>query len=356
MIGPNENMTMEEPSSQPQSEQLAQSLREGRSQTGDALAAQRERMDRLEEELVDHMQRLAEELAHEGHEVGGLRSDLEVQLDALEQKKVELTAEQQQWTQTQEKAQAEQRELAKYLEKQQNELKDLEAQLRDAEQTTQDDTEEHQQQLEDSRRRFEMAVEELRELKTRNAELEEKLVPRGGSPGEDVAGNSANSWEAQKRRLLASLEADVDEENEVDQRKRLTIEGTIRITDEIVAKKQEEIDELTKLLDDQSSRLGDVAVGAAAIAKVIDQDELIQEERARLEQLKTEWKEKLRKAEVAVSVERANLARHEVELQDKMETLEAEAAKLERQKRNAPADPPDRGRWLTRLGLKDKED
>ncbi len=356
MIGPIENMTMEELSSQPQSEQLAQSLREGRSRTGEALAAQRERMNRLEEELVDHIQHLAEELAHEGHGADGLRSDLEVQLEALEQKKLELVAEQQQWTQTQEKAQTEQREIAEYLEKQQNELKEREDQLRDAEQATEGDAEEHQQQLEDSRRRFEMAVEELRELKTRNAELEEKLVQRGASPAEDDAGDGTNSWEAQKLRLLASLEADVDEEEEEDRRKRLTIEGTIRITDEIVAKKQDEIDELTKLLDDQSSRVGDVAVGAAAIAQIIDQDELIQEERARLEQLKTEWKEKLRKAEVDVSVERANLARHEVELQNKMETLEAEAAKLERQKENSQANPPDRGRWLTRLGLKDKED
>lgn len=214
----------------------------------------------------------------------------------------------------------------------------------------------------DLQRRFELAVEDVRDLKRRNAELESKLANArsGGGVAPEPANGGKLDWEAQKRKLLEALEADADEEHDEDrEQERLTIEGTIRITDAVVAEKDREIAELKQMLEEQSSSLGGVAVGAAAIAGILDENELIQQERENLRQLQAEWQEKLRKAEIDLSVERAKIARDRAELDERLLAL---------QDRNADPDPPavpgdskaggskpGRGRWLSRLGLKDEE-
>ena len=100
--------------------------------------------------------------------------------------------------------------------------------------------------------------------------------------------------------MLASLQADGDaaataagdesdaEANEEANAERLTIESTIQITDEIVAQKDRELAELKLLLSQQSDSIGSVAVGAAAIAGVLGQDELIRQEREKLNSLQEE--------------------------------------------------------------------
>ena len=95
-------------------------------------------------------------------------------------------------------------------------------------------------------------------------------------------------WDTQKRQLLAALEADVDDEDEERRQERLSIESTISITDHVVAEKDREIGELKQLLHDQSSNLGSVAVGATAIAGILDQDELVRQEREKLAQLQAD--------------------------------------------------------------------
>ena len=60
------------------------------------------------------------------------------------------------------------------------------------------------QEMADLRRRFELAVEDVRELKTKNAELEARLSDSPQRPAISSDGG-AMDWESQKRRLLASL-------------------------------------------------------------------------------------------------------------------------------------------------------
>lgn len=210
----------------------------------------------------------------------------------------------------------------------------------------------------DLKRRFELAVEDIRDLKRRNAELEEKLsAARDGQPARDTNGGKLD-WESQKRKLLAALEADGDEDEE-EEEARLSVEGTIRITDEIVARKDQEIAELKRVLEEQSSNLGTVAIGATAIAEILDQDQLIKQERENLLHMQDDWRQKLRQAEVDISLERARMARERIELDEKMQSLEAERAKL------AAGDParigkgeagsPAQRRWWARLGLKDHD-
>jgi hypothetical protein len=214
--------------------------------------------------------------------------------------------------------------------------------------------------LDDLHRLHEMALDDLRELKARNEELAEQLakVRSGGARAEAPAGSSMD-WESQKRRMLAALESDFDEEDEQEAADRLKVEEAIRVTEEVVATRDREIGELKQLLSNQSASLGSMAVGAAALGEVLGNDEIIQQERARLRQLQSEWEEKLRQAEIDLSVERAKIARERAQIDEKLRLLEAQQAQLAELgptgSQSKPAKPA-RNRWLSRLGLKELHD
>lgn len=209
---------------------------------------------------------------------------------------------------------------------------------------------------EDLKRRLEMAVEEIRELKSEKAELESRAT--SGLP-DSLSISEGFDWETQKQRMLEQLESEDGAALSADD--RMTVEGAIQMTDQIVAEKDKHIQELQALLESQSHRGADLAVGAAAIGELMDQDDLIVQERERLIELQEEWREKLRTSEIEISVERAKLARERAELEDRIAALEAEKAEI------AAAEPPAAGgdassgksttsRWLARLGLIEKDD
>jgi hypothetical protein len=238
----------------------------------------------------------------------------------------------------------------------------LRTRLSDAEKRqSQADSDAERNKREDLQRRFELAVDEVRELKRKNAELEDQLASNsaGGSPRPAVKDAGRLDWESQKRRLLEALENEPDDDDDDARQSRLTVEGTIRITDEVVAQKDQEITDLKQLLDHQSTNLGSVAVGAAAIAELFNNDELIEQQRERLRNLELEWEQKLRQAEIDISLERAKIARDRAELEDKLaQVKQSERARstgsATESPDNAPTAKPNRNRWLTRLGLKDQ--
>ncbi len=119
------------------------------------------------------------------------------------------------------------------------------------------------------RRRYEMSLDDLRELKTRNEELQEQLVrvrQNGGGDARLISPGVLN-WEAEKQRILAALEADVEEEKEEDREEKLKIQEVIHRTDRLVEEKNREIGELRGLLESQTNNIGSIAVGAAALGK-----------------------------------------------------------------------------------------
>jgi chromosome segregation ATPase len=215
-------------------------------------------------------------------------------------------------------------------------------------------------------RRYEMAMEDLHELKAKNAELQQQLASRSSSKqGGDVGSGSGSGggssigkkggaldWEAEKKRILAALESDYsDDESEPE---RMQIEEIIRKTDAVIAEKNNEIEELKMLLENQSNNLGNVAVGAAALGEMFDQDAIIQEERENLKRIQNEWREKVKLAEVEISVERAKLARDKMQLDERNRQMEQHGV-------SASAEPAEskgkssRGKWLEKLGLKEGE-
>ena len=171
-----------------------------------------------------------------------------------------------------------------------------------------------------------MAMDDIRDLKARNAEL--AAATAGGPIRAGTAGaaappaDSGGDWETQKRRLLAELESDDQHDAESTER-RLKIEEIVARTDKIIAEKNREIEELQHLLNNQSNSLGSLALGAAALEQVLDQDAIIREERQRLQQLQDECQDKLRQAEIELAMERARLARRDAEIEEKIRNADA---------------------------------
>jgi hypothetical protein len=210
---------------------------------------------------------------------------------------------------------------------------------------------------EDASRRYLMAMDDIRDLKARNAELQRQLLEvQAGAVRRDAAApplESGGDWETQKRRLLAELESDDKHDAESTDR-RLKIEEIVARTDKIIAEKNREIEELQHLLSSQSNNLGSLALGAAALEQVLDQDAIIREERQRLQQLQDECRGKLRQAEIELAMERARLARRDAEIEEKLRSGEQRRSSAETEAEAlAPTGRPVRGRWRTQLGLTD---
>jgi len=246
------------------------------------------------------------------------------------------------------------------LTKLRDENKQLTARLTDAEKRAKDGGSGGSgggQEMEDLKRRFEMAVQDVRELKTKNVELTEQLAKAQHSPkaAAAVAGGGGNDWESMKKKLLAEMDSDFDESNEQQKAGKLTVENAIKITDDVVAEKDREIEELRRTLESQSQQVGEVAVGAAAVAQMLDTDELVKQEREALKRLQDQLREQLRQAELDISVERARLGREKSELEEKARSFEAEKASLGPAGGAGDAKGNKSRKWLTRLGLGEGE-
>jgi hypothetical protein len=208
----------------------------------------------------------------------------------------------------------------------------------------------------DASRRYLMAVDDIRDLKARNAELQRQLLEAQSAPAQRGAAASAASdagadWETQKRRLLAELASD-DRQDAESADRRLKIEEVVARTDAIIAEKNREIEELRQLLANQSTQIGSLASDAAALGQVLDQDAIVCEERKRLQQLQDEWRDKLRQAEIELAMERARLARRNAEIEEKLRNAESGRSPAEPEAL-APTGRPVRGRWRIQLGLTD---
>lgn len=212
-----------------------------------------------------------------------------------------------------------------------------------------------QEAMTDMQRRFEMAVEDVRNLKQENAALREKLEAAPKAAGAPVDGGGMD-WQSQKARLLAALDAEGGADVTAERREeRTTIEGTISITDRVVSEKDREIAELRAQLSqrpaavEKPSEIDREEALRAAHEELFSNDELIQSERARLEQLQNEWKEKVRTAELDISVQRATLARERAKLDEKLAYLQSQSTELE------TAEGKPKRRWLSALGLNDEK-
>lgn len=212
------------------------------------------------------------------------------------------------------------------------------------------------EEISNLRRRFELAVEDVRQLKTENAELQQKLAS-ASAVGPASAAGDGQDWESQKRRLLASLEDEGDHVDAARREERATIENTIRITDEVVAEKDREISQLEARLSVAESAAPPEEPSAEdeALTDLLSSDEVIQQHRQRSAELEKELVDKLRAAELEMSVQRAKIAREQTELAEWRMELETLRASLGSSESGEGGGGPPKRRWLTKLGLGDDE-
>lgn len=204
-----------------------------------------------------------------------------------------------------------------------------------------------EQERADLQRRFELAVEDVRDLKKKNAQLEAQLGATSNGDSAAPAAGGGGSWELMKKQMLASLEGEGEDVGEDRSEERATIESTIRITDEALASKDREIAELKSQLADSTAAVPDAN---RAVQQLVDADDVVAEHRARIAQLEEEMKVKLRSAELEISVERATLAREKSHLADLRAELDSQRANGEVPSAPGAVSHP-RRRWLSKLGL-----
>lgn len=302
-------------------ERFAATLNAERERAREFLGAQLARLERAETIVEQQLDRLEQELHGHCDEVGRLQAER----DALVTR-----------------------------------LAEAEAQLQAAEESSlgQRPADEHGEIDEDGPRRYELALDDIRQLRNRNNELQQQLA-KARSTASTLARQSRQpgmlDWEAEKQNILAALEASSDEEDESQRGDRDKMAEVLQATNSIVEEKDHEIESLKQRLEELESKKTSVPV-AGAVDKTLDSDAVVREERERLKRLQEEWRDKLRQAEVEIALERAKIARQRAEMESQHHVTEDAAAKAAESTTPGQSERTSmHGRWLARLGLTDAD-
>ncbi len=205
-------------------------------------------------------------------------------------------------------------------------------------------------QIEQLRSQLLEARHEAVELRMQSNDLGSRLAKFGPAPGQK---SETLSWEQRKEALLQQLEAETHAETPCDPRKVLDIERILEQTTSEIDRRDQEIADLKTLIEQQSIAHDGMSIGVAAVAEMIESDALIISERLRLKELRDDWEQKQRQAEIEMSLERAKLARERLEIQEKIQRYEENnSSQTDDEKQSGKTRT--RGRWLARLGLRDE--
>jgi hypothetical protein len=201
--------------------------------------------------------------------------------------------------------------------------------------------------------------EQIESLEMQNEQLAGDLaqanVRRSISTSSD--GDATLTWEQRKAMLFAQdLAPDPRTPSlgpQLDNDRSEELERNVLQLRQDIERRDAEINQLRDLLEQRPTHCEDgMAVGAAAIAQFMDGDELIVEERKRLQDLQAEWESRFRQMEIAASIERASLARERQTLERRNVELEEQMAHLKRELRQDEITGPNQSRrWLAKLGL-----
>ncbi|TWU55422.1 coiled-coil domain-containing protein [Rubripirellula reticaptiva] len=208
------------------------------------------------------------------------------------------------------------------------------------------------------------------ELRQQNSDLAAQLAAssvRSTLSNPQSSTSDALTWDERKALILQQMEAEtfdadvfVDElqternseaESPTDFVESLM--NQLRKSESDLKKRDTEIGELRCLLEQPCEIRGPgEVVGAAAIAQMVDADELVLLERERLQQLQAEWEDKFRRSEIDASLERAKLSRERQELANKTLRLEEQIEHLQREARQTEESGSSSSRrWMVKLGL-----
>ncbi len=307
----------------------------------------------LHEQLAEHLARFArlesdareakEELVSARHEEHELRSQLTESRKLLDQRAKQLKALRE--TAERERGQEQAAANTEELNLVRQERDQLEAKVRGLEADLSKVAKQEDQlgELNDLRRRFEMAVEDVRKLRNANEQLERKVQQASA----ETPAAEQGSWEQQKQQLLARLSA-IDND-QVDPDEIAKLENAVRMTDNVVAQKDQQIADLLSKLQCLQDSLAEAAQEEIQRTNR-SHDENLSVEHDKLQKLQEEWREKLRAAEVEIAVQRAENARQRAELDEKARDIEAQLALAKKQvalsASQKEVDPKSRRGWF----------
>lgn len=211
--------------------------------------------------------------------------------------------------------------------------------------------------------RLDRATCEIVDLRNQNEELHEQIsrlqvTAANAANNTSHIGHESMTWEERKKMLMNQLNAEMDDEDNlpVIESQRVEMEDVIRATEVEIDRRDREIAELRSLLEQQSNAHQGMAVGAAAVAQLIETDELVQQEREKLRAIQAEWENKFRQTEIEISMERAKLARERLEMEDYKQQQEHILASLPNvtTRETLESTKAKSRKWLSRLGLKEE--
>lgn len=216
---------------------------------------------------------------------------------------------------------------------------------------------------ESNRNRIEVLENEVSELTQQNSDLASQVASSNiqQTVTSSNGANEAISWEERKKLILNQMETDTfdadafvsslaTEKDVIQTPGEDPVGYVLRLNDEL-SRREEEIRDLQHLLESKSANSEEgVSIGAMAIAERIDSDDLVREEREKLQRLQNEWEEKFRQGEVEASLERAKLSRERRELVNKQSRLDAELESI-RLKALQKSEKDGPRKWLDQLGL-----
>ena len=157
-------------------------------------------------------------------------------------------------------------------------------QQREAEDNEDEADVERLRQLEDE---LESRQLELQDLRSQNSDLAAQLARQQVLQSTSASNQSVNqeslTWEERKQLILRQLDdEDEDQSSEAVVAKRLEVDQIISATQLEIERRDRGIQELQSIVQQQSSTRDGLAVGAAAIAQMVDSDELVDQERQKL--------------------------------------------------------------------------
>ncbi len=205
---------------------------------------------------------------------------------------------------------------------------------------------------------------ELAHLKQQNSDLASRLAEAQFSLHNPphlcltTLNQESMTWEQRKKLIMKQFEDESAAENHTESsRNQIDIEEILCTTQAEIDRRDAKIAELKAIVEQQSNTHEGVAIGAAAIAQMLDSDELVKLEREKLAAIQREWEGKLREAEIQISTERAKLSRERAELESQSRILAEQAVNLPTQSnsvRETKIDGKPVRRWLEHMGLRDK--
>ncbi len=202
---------------------------------------------------------------------------------------------------------------------------------------------------------------ELLDLRAQNSDLASQVAKyqmTATSTAPHVSFNQESlSWEERKQLIMQQLDADAAIEDgttdETNLLKHLEVEDILIATQKEIDRRDREIAELQSIIEQQSSARDGVAIGAAAIAQMLDADDLVNQERQKLKEIQREWEDKLRQAEIDLSMERAKLARERSQLETELEQARKSATSAVVEIEGQTKAQARTRKWLEHLGLKE---